>query len=283
MSDDPDQGSPRKGLSGYFRALATPRSWNDFADLLSKTLFAAMSAIIALTIWVYSNTQERLNAALELQAQRHASEIKAVRENLSDRRDTINLFLQFLPQDQSDPQFQLKLQTLSSYCSEESSAGRPNRVSNVLCESVGRLGDGFAARTQADASSAAAAASRGNPASYVNSSVANAQLVALAASESGVPATAGHWFAVVASIPLEQRDAVPAIARSLNERLRAGGMPADVQVFRTQISRSFAITSGPEKTEALARARVRALRQAGLVPDAFAQPDRGWVREQIAF
>lgn len=76
---------------------------------------------------------------------------------------------------------------------------------------------------------------------------------------------------------------MPTIARELNARPARRGMPADVRVYRTKASNSYAITSGGVETEDLANDRVRALRRFGIVPDAFAQPDRGWERAEIRF
>jgi hypothetical protein len=124
---------------------------------------------------------------------------------------------------------------------------------------------------------AAEAARSGDSTRYVGSPVANTQNFALAASESAGPASGDRWYAVVASVPLSQPGAVHQLAADLNQRLQKAGLPAnDVHVYRTRVSNSFAITSGREKSEADAKARVRMLRQSGQVPDAFAQPNRGW-------
>jgi hypothetical protein len=273
-----------RALRIYITSLSGPKNWNDFADLLSKTVVAAASAIVATGIWLYSDYQERLDRKLAQQEERHVAELKSAREGLSDRRDVISLFLQFMPRDDSDPQLDLKLQALSSYCSEDTRVNQSNRVVAVLCESVGRLGISYAARTSGAAATAATAAAQTNNAeAYLSSKAAGAQIVALAASESAEPRSSGKWFAVIASVPLSETAAVPRVARALNERLRRGGMPADVHIFRTVVSQSYALTSGGGKTEADAKARVRALRRTSLIPDAFAQPDRDWVPDRMAF
>jgi hypothetical protein len=264
--------------------LSGPKNWNDVADLLSKTVFAAASALIAFGVWAYSDYRESLQKELDRQQKRHELQLTQAREGLSDRRDVINLFLQFMPKDFSDPQISLKVDTLSSYCSETDRLGRRSRVEGVLCENVGRFGVDYAARTRASASSAATSAARTDRGQdYLDSPAAAAQSVALAASEAAAPVETQRWYAVIASVPLEQEQAVPAIARELQARMAGRGMPSSVRIYRTKISNSFALTSGGEKSEEDAKGRARALRRFGIVPDAFAQPDREWSEAAIRF
>lgn len=111
---------------------------------------------------------------------------------------------------------------------------------------------------------------------FLNSAAAAAQNAGVAASEAARPAASGRWFAVVGTLPQSAPGAVGALARQLNARLRGAGLPRhDVHIYRTQISNSFALTSGTDKSEEDARSRARMLRRAGFT-DAFAQPDRGW-------
>lgn len=110
-------------LREWVSHLAGPQNWNELVDLLSKSPCALASALIAAGVWLYSDYQERLEIQLAKQEVRHERELSRAREGLSERRDVINLFLQFMPKDFSDPQLSLKVETLSSYCSENSELG----------------------------------------------------------------------------------------------------------------------------------------------------------------
>ena len=275
------------GMRTYIAGLARPVSWNDLADFLSKTVFAAAAATVALVASCQSEARseaQRLVAAAEKklseQAAQFAADKKDLREALSSRRDEITLFLDYMQRRRSDPQWSVKLPVLSSYCSEDQRFEITHAVSKVLCQQVSRAGDAAAADNKDGASELAAEAARtGDPGRYLNSTIAETQNSALAASESAVAATSDRWFAVVASVPGNQPEVAARLAKELNGRLqRAGLPPKNASVYRTRISNSFAITSGRDKTEAEAKARARMLRQSDAVPDAFAQRDRGWTR-----
>lgn len=99
-----------------------------------------------------------------------------------------------------------------------------------------------------------------------------------AASEDTEAASAASpWFAVVSSVPLSQASSVPQLVASLKGRIAAAGVDGDVLAYCTRISRSIALTSGGPMDERKAQDRARLLRSRGVVADAFAQPDRGWV------
>jgi hypothetical protein len=269
----------------YLRRLGRPRSWNDLADFLSKTVFALAAAAIAVVTGCYNQARlendrrlEKAEAALIRQEERNGQEQAALREQLSNRRDEITLFLSFMPRDDRDPQWDLKVSVLSSYCSEDGKEAATRGAVKVLCNEVGKLGDRLAASSKAAAAAVASrAAASGDSRQYMSSEAGARQNLALAASEAAAPATTEEWFAVVATVPIGQEEAVRALTADLNARLqRAGLPPRDVHVYRTRISNSYALTSGKAKTERLARERARMLRQAGAVPDAFPQPNRGW-------
>jgi len=263
----------------YLSSLSRPTSWNDLADLLGKTIFAFAAALIASVVGYYSQAKLAADRRAQAVEEQRLAEQSEMRESLSNRRDEISLFLDYMPRDSTDPQWKTKITVLSSYCSETARERITGAIGKVLCQQVSNIGNSVAGETRAAASSLVVEAARtGDSARYVGSAVANSQSLALAASESAAPSLGDRWYAVIASVPLSQPGAVHQLAADLNQRLQRAGLPADdVHVYRTRISNSFAITSGRDKSESEAKARVRMLRQSGQIPDAFAQPNRGWV------
>jgi len=264
----------------YLKSLRMPSEAKDFVDLFSKTIVAAASAIVALGFYVYNDSQQELrdekerNRALVLQKNAAIKDaVETDRKFNSDNRDTIALFLSYMPRDFSDPQFGVKVHVLSAYCNGKLN----NDVIKPLCEELSAKGQAYAAANQAGAEVAAASAAReGDASAYFNSSAGKAQSVALAARESSGPVPLNdQWFCVVASIPKAQQDAVGEIAKGMARQL-AGQGNSEIGIYLTKISKSYAITVGGPVPEAEAKACAANLRSSGAIADAFAQIDREW-------
>jgi hypothetical protein len=82
------------------------------------------------------------------------------------------------------------------------------------------------------------------------------------------------WFTVVASFDVEQLD----YARRKRDEIARQQNQYPVEVYKTKISRYFAVTIGGRKTKLEAQALVRTARVNGWARDAFAQLDREWSR-----
>jgi hypothetical protein len=270
-------------MRDYISKLRWPDNWVDFVDLISKTIVAAAAALIAAGVWLYKQEQEAAEKALSAKADAQKVDfdrrLRLLSESMSenaDKRQNIELFLNVLPKDVNDQEWRLKTQSLSAYCVEQSKglgAGQRPPLLAMLCDANAQRTVEFASTvtlgvTTADASNAAV---------YVQSPTATAQVSKLAAVEAASSGSSSDkWYAVVASIPITQPNAAAELAKSLNRELAAVTRTCDVRIYQTRISHSFAITSGGEKSEADAKARVNLIRGAGAVADAFAQPDRGW-------
>lgn len=253
----------------YLSGLTKPTSWLDLADLLGKTVFALAAAIIAAGVWLYKDQQERADKTAA-----------AATAESADKRQNIELFLNVLPKEANDPDWRIKTQSLAAYCVEQSKTAdqRPPLLS-MLCDANAKKTVEFAARETAKPTLKETEAGT----TYLQSSVATAQVAKLAAVEAAAAGSPSRtWYAVVASVPLSQPNVAADLARSLNAQLAVVTNTCDVRVFRTRISNSFAITSGGEKNEADAKARVALIKGSGLVPDAFSQPDKGWVMADVA-
>lgn len=86
-------------------------------------------------------------------------------------------------------------------------------------------------------------------------------------------AAAPGWFAVVGSFGLD--DAGLTRAQALAGRVRDAGQCAEV--WRTRISRNYAVVIGGRTDRTTAMATAARARTTRLAEDAFAQPDRDWV------
>ena len=274
----------------YLKSLKRPADWSELTEILSKTVFAFMAALIAGAAWLYVQQSEAADkkraqedARLAQANERHAAELTALRAETSDKREVINLFINVMPADIAEPKAEVRILALKSYCDEEYRADSRNLLLKAMCQKVGDFGSTYAAKSNEPATQAIQAAqTSGNAADYTRTKAAGAQNIALAASEAAAPV--GHsstWYAVAASVPLQRPEGVQELARSLNRKLPTIGLPADIHIYETKVSGSYAITSGTGKSETDARARVRVLRQSGVVADAFAQPDRGWTLSKL--
>ena len=100
---------------------------------------------------------------------------------------------------------------------------------------------------------------------------------AIATGQANVSASAigSGWFAVVGSVHTRQaaRDLMIQLKPGLPDDLRA----LEFEVQQTDIDNLFALTIGGETSKSEALARAARVRDAGLVPDAYAQRNRGWI------
>lgn len=87
-------------------------------------------------------------------------------------------------------------------------------------------------------------------------------------------AAAGGWFAVVGS--LHSVSEAEALIKKLKDNLPGTLTSLELQIYKTDISKLYALTVGGETSKSEAVARAAAIREAGLIPDAFAQRNRGW-------
>lgn len=304
-----------EGVLTWLRTLAPPATWNDFVDLLSKTVVAAAAGAIAAGLWFYEESRKD-RAEIETSL-READEI--ARKRSSEARDTIALFNTYTPLD-GDPRFDEKNRLLANYCLDVQTFSAVAKTPPVRIEwfpwlrsAARHADDQSTTRTNASASAgveesgskvvrslceenkvrASAQAGRtvrqvgpiikasiinGDPGAYAVSEPGRAQQSALVAAEASEPSTATKdWFAVIASVPISQAPSVPKLAGAFSVKLSQAGFPPYVNAYCTRLSGSIALTSGARKTQVVAEGRAGALRRTGLVLDAFAQPDRGWV------
>ncbi len=244
------------GFAAYLSSLKWPDNWKDFLDLLSKTAVALIAALISYFFYDVSKA-------------------------LEDRRADIDFYLKNIPQDTSDKNWAMKLNILSGYCYEKRDSTRiPNKaVLDNMCRQLSAVTQKLQ-QDEADQKASASGSKHGSDSSAappppvkLDSSEIKTQTVLLPAAEAGgQDADTGNWFAVVASVPLANQASLPGLVDQIKSRSNGW----DVCVYQTMISNSYAITSGPRKSEADAKARARQFRINGWVPDAFAQPDRQW-------
>jgi len=272
----------------YLKTLSGPTTWLDFVDLVSKTVVAAGAAAISVGVWLYKDQQDKADQVAAAHAEQQKTDfdrrlrlLTLATSESADKRQSIELFLNVLPKSAEDPDWRIKTQSLSAYCTEQTKdLGKDKRppLLTMLCDANAKKTAEFAANDTAKPTPAQTSAGT----SYLRSPIATAQVSKLAAIEAaGAAAPSKNWYAVVASVPINQPQVASALARSLNKQLAAATSTCDVYVFKTKISNSFAITSGPAKSEEDARRRVDVIRASGLVPDAFAQPDKGWTSAEI--
>lgn len=213
-------------LRTYLKRLQPPDNWLDFTDLVSKTIVALCAALIAGGLWVYNDHKSAVAAA----EQDYAAKLQEQRAESAEGRDTIDLFLKFMPEAQ-DPKATFKLNTLSSYCNDVAKAqtaadrgaapghgwnwfglvhkaAQPSKpsapnpeaasipvyassVTGVLCQAVADRGQTqLGASAENAADAAKAAAKNNNGLGYANSPAATSQNAAVAASEAAEPAGA---------------------------------------------------------------------------------------------
>ncbi len=103
-----------------------------------------------------------------------------------------------------------------------------------------------------------------------------AQAIATGQANVSPASAAAGWFAVVGSL-YSQAEAEELIGR-LQPNLPRPLRSLKLQVYKTDISKLYAVTVGGETTKSEAIGRATSVRESGLVSDAFAQKNRGWNR-----
>ncbi len=256
-----------------------PQTWTEWADFWSKTLIATAGMLVSVAALVLTHG-ERTRAEKALQRTiDHDAELARItdaRNAATIRRAKAQFILEQLP---PDLRTRLNLTTAIDYCDDPADTDFRTGANARLCRGVSQLGQLRLAKIAAETEQVASTAlSQQDPKVYLNSPVAAAQNAGVAAAETGTPPVSDRWFAVVGTLPQTAPDAVGALARQLNQWLQRAGLPPnDVHVYRTRISNSFALTSGTDKSKNDAQNRAQMLRRAGFT-DAFAQPDRGWIK-----
>lgn len=92
-------------------------------------------------------------------------------------------------------------------------------------------------------------------------------------------AAAAGWFAVVGS--LKTQAAAENLIVKLKDKLPVELQTFKLQIYKTDISNLYAVTIGGETSKSEAISRAASIRKAALIPDAFAQKDRGWNKISI--
>jgi SPOR domain len=104
-----------------------------------------------------------------------------------------------------------------------------------------------------------------------------AEAIASGQANVSAAATGGGWFAVVGSLhsSAAATDLIAELRPALPDDLRSLAF----EVHQTDINDLFALTIGGETSKSDALARAARIREAGLVPDAYAQRNRGWEKQ----
>lgn len=105
------------------------------------------------------------------------------------------------------------------------------------------------------------------------------QAVASGEANVSLSVTTGGWFAVVGSLKTKSEaiQLIDLLKASKPESLKS----FNFELYKTKISRLYAVTIGGEASKADAVKRAKLAREAGWVSDAFAQRNKEWVREEI--
>jgi len=253
----------------YLRGLTWPQTVNDAVDLASKTVIALVVAAAGLTYNHYQRKdleQARVEAANAEKLQR---ELAKQRETREDARATYGFFVTGMPDDLSSRGGVARVRIMNAYCNDAANA--QVTIVATACKHLPPvpITEQDRKTTEREAVSA--------PANYANSPLAQRTNVAAATLESAeAPKANANWFAVIATVPLDSPEAALSLSRSLAARLSAANITSPVQIYRTKLSRSFAVTVGGAMTQAEAVGLARQVRASGIVRDAFAQPDREW-------
>ena len=95
------------------------------------------------------------------------------------------------------------------------------------------------------------------------------------APDANVTLSSEQWFAVVASYSTNGvgRNRALAMARAVGPSLGCA------EIWRTKISRNYAVVLGGRTGRAAALANAQRARSTGVAPDAFTQADREWTQE----
>lgn len=106
-----------------------------------------------------------------------------------------------------------------------------------------------------------------------------AQAIASGQANVSPASAAGGWFAVVGS--LNSQSEAEDLVRKFQAKLPSALQSLKLQVHKTDISKLYAVTVGGETSKSEAVKRAASVRESGMVPDAFAQKNRGWNRVEI--
>lgn len=247
--------APVEAAVATARRLEGPKSYNELADLLTKVAFGGATVAIAFAGFALNSSIDKAN-----------------------RRHEIYTFLSAMPTEASTAEQIQKASFLTQVCH---SYLQDLDDSNVvgLCNAIPRAnGATIQQVNQQTAPVAQQLADGGEATAYLDSPQATAQNNLVAATEPVASGAQDRWFAVIGTVPASQ----PAAARALAAQL-AKLLPADVigdrtvQIFKTKISNSFAITVGGAIGKGEAAHLAANLRQSSsMFNDAFAQPDRAW-------
>ena len=260
----------RVGWRTYLTSLTWPDSVADAVDLVSKTVIALAIALVG---WAYQDAQQRAVAKADVvrrQEDRNRRELELDRQAREDARATYGFFVTGMPESFETEGGVARLRLMTAFCNESGKARAP--LAEKACSTLPTVPITAAQRLTA------AAEARRDPAAFAKSDIAMKGNVAAQAREAvEAPAEGARWFAVAGTVPVEDPAAARSLAAALSTRLKAAGVVAPIAIYRTKLSRSFAITVGGPLDPSVAKAIANRVRSSGVVSDAFAQPDRDWL------
>jgi len=100
------------------------------------------------------------------------------------------------------------------------------------------------------------------------------QAIAAGKANVSLASTTLGWFTIVGSV--QSQSAAEELTLKLKDNLPSELKSLTLLTYKTDIKNLYAVTLGGETSKSEAIARATSVREAGLVPDAYAQRDRGW-------
>lgn len=234
--------------------LTGPKTINEVADLVNKIVFGFCTIAIALAVFLLNNSIDEGN-----------------------RRRELYTFLADTPAETVTPAQIRKVgflkQVCNSYLQRVDDEG-----ARVLCQTFPEPSNATVqAVSKQSAPVAEQLAEDGDVGKYLGSPEAVTQSSLVAATETAIRANQNRWFAVVGTVPDSQRAAANSLANRLATIIPSTILKdRPIRIYRTKISKSFAITVGDAMSKDNAAELAAKLREISDLHDAFAQPDRDW-------
>ncbi|NMN06794.1 MULTISPECIES: hypothetical protein [unclassified Novosphingobium] len=236
--------------------LAGPKSVNEVADLINKIVFGFCTIAIAFAVFLLNNSIDEGN-----------------------RRKELYTFLADTPPEVVTSAQIQKVGFLKKVCYSYLLRVHDDGAEE-LCKALPPVGGATVQAVSRDTAAVAERLARDRDAGrYLASPQATNQSSLVAAAETVVTAGKDQWFAVVGTVPIDQKAAADALASQV-ARLIPGDLlnGRAIRIYRTKISNSFAITVGDAMGKDDATKLASSLRKIPTFNDAFAQPDRDWTR-----
>lgn len=243
------------------RPQPTPFHWRDVVDLFSKLIWPVTLLVITLSVQ------------------------KGV-ERISAKRAVYSYLANGIPNDPlntTDYQEKTKIQVLKAFCNEKDLTADVTVLEKDVCPNLASAGQTSEQRRES-AMNAATAASAARPQDYLASMSGQQATAAATLQEASRPVSDNqNWFTVIGTVPATSTSLYDAakLAEALQRQLAPSKL-APVQVYKTKISNSYALTIGGPVSQDTARTVATQIRSSGIVSDAFWQPDREWAPISIA-